>query len=571
MFSAGFKPQHYEGVFDPAKGTLEGQVGTGPDKGTFTLSRNTPKTNELQARFAKQTRLMTQGPVALAAAKTDEARTFVLVRWLHRFKLEYPDINVGHSVTSDYYSKMINLFMDADFVPVFGKPFDAMKPDELSYPRQLLFVLAQSEKRPLLEGFAGIIDHPFTPEQGSFAYYDVAPQVAFRRGQYKQWQEMLENLKALPNNSAGYTQIATLRAMGEKTFEDLWPSQVRQFRDAIDATKHRLAEAALKERIEAAITNSRQLQDIALLRKPVVENQELFGLVPADARSAVDARIDLALTDLLETEERTKPIAGTGLAAVLAGNAWYARLKAEYGFAQDRDPVKRALERLVGRRAADLSGAAATIIAEIGQQPGKPLLDKVMNTYLAVPGDDDTEAGHKIAEAMKARLAAIKREEMLANFSPNERKWVQDDGRIAIPSPVPEPDAEDLRVAVVRSLARMGGERVRPYAVHFHNTFARGIGYYIVAEINSVERQSCVPAGTGYDIGYKIKGKYYNPPSIDFRADSQLGMAEAALLDDFERQFAPDSGRTDHFELSSSGWSSPSMESRGIESGNPLN
>ena len=56
--------------------------------------------------------------------------------------------------------------------------------------------------------------------------------------------------------------------------------------------------------------------------------------------------------------------------AVVAGNKWYRHLNATYGFAAGHPAFQAAIKQFQGRRAADLSAAEPTIIAESrGQQP----------------------------------------------------------------------------------------------------------------------------------------------------------------------------------------------------------
>ena len=64
----------------------------------------------------------------------------------------------------------------------------------------------------------------------------------------------------------------------------------------------------------------------------------------------------------------------------------------------------------------------------------------------------------------------LKREKLLEMFSPNERQWVQPDGKkIVVPDPVPEPDDEDLRFAVARTLGnKPEAEQKGPLYVIWH-------------------------------------------------------------------------------------------------------
>jgi hypothetical protein len=556
------------GSFDSATGKLQGE--TTPDKGTFELARDAQKTAALQAKAAAEVRKFNEAPVSLAAAKSDEARTATLVRWFSRLKREYPEIDLHHTVLDKLYPKVVNLFNDDDFVPVFGKPFDSLSLEERTYFRQTGFRLFTSgPNRDLIDGFVDFLFlRPFEERgQGNYSFTDIAAQIAFRRGVTKKWRAALDHLKELPAGSAGFDDILATKRQGEETFADLWPSQIKEFQDAVDKAKRRIADSALTERVATAVTGATGTQDPSVLSLLLSRNPELFELASPNAKNEADEKINNAVAALLEKDEQARPIPGSGLAAVAAGNEWYKRLQGAYGFAFDRAPVKQAIEKLTSRRAADLSGTVPTITAEISQQQGESDIKRVRDTYLAVAGDESTEAGKKISEAMEARIAGLKREAALQRFSPNERKLVQADLTVAIPDPVPEPDDDDLRVAVVRTLEIMGGKRIRPYVVEWHDFIGNQFGFYVVVTVNSARRSSCTREGTGYKVDYFLEIACSNPPSMNFGSDSTFGQMTADLRQAFQEQLEGD--RHDHFELGKSGWWSPSMKQKGIISGNP--
>src|SRR5262245_27401427 len=53
-----------------------------------------------------------------------------IAKWSERFRREYPDLDVMKALADQVSDRAVNLFSDEDFVPVFGKPFDAMSQAE---------------------------------------------------------------------------------------------------------------------------------------------------------------------------------------------------------------------------------------------------------------------------------------------------------------------------------------------------------------------------------------------------------------------------------------------------------
>ena len=118
----------------PAK--LRAQVN--PNNGDLDLTRNAHKTAELQTKVAGKVKRLAEGPASLAEAKSDEERRDVIIRWFNQLKEEYPDIDLHHTVLNEIYPKVLNLYEDDSFMPVFGKPFDAMSADDRNYVKQLI-------------------------------------------------------------------------------------------------------------------------------------------------------------------------------------------------------------------------------------------------------------------------------------------------------------------------------------------------------------------------------------------------------------------------------------------------
>ena len=286
------------GDFDPSSGKIRAQLT--PDGGALDLTRNAKKTAELQAKNAEAAKRLSEGPVSLAQAGTDEERRDAIVRWFSRLKAEYPDIDLHHTVLNEIYPKVLNLFGDDDFVPVFGKPFDAMAFDDRNYVKYLFRRLfTQSTTRNLLDGFGDFLDRPFVLDRGSFSYADVAPQLAFRRTVRKQWQETMHRLKSLSPTSADYDQVVSLEKKGTDPFRDLWPSEFKQFKDAVESTKHRLADGAATERLDAAMENATGLEGARVLSDWIDQQIELLKYVSDEMHRKLKARINQKADELL--------------------------------------------------------------------------------------------------------------------------------------------------------------------------------------------------------------------------------------------------------------------------------
>jgi hypothetical protein len=403
-----------DGNFDPGSGKIRAQLT--PRGGTLELTRNENKTAEFQAKSTESTKRLVEGPVGLAQARSDDERRDAIVRWFRRLKQEYPDLDLHHSILGpELYGKVLNLFSDDDFVPVFGKPFEALTADDRNYVKQLFRRLFTGERRELLDGFGDFLDRPFILPTGSFSYADVAPQLAFRRTVRKQWHETMDRLKGLSPTSADYDELLSLEKKETEPFRDLWPSEFKQFQEAVESTKRRLADTVATQRLDKVMANASGLEGARLLADWIDQQVDVLKYISDETHKKLKARINEKADELLAEPLRNEADAvtqlGGGILAVRAGKTWYYELLKNYGFARDSSSFQNAVARLQARRGADLDAAAEDIINEVNVQTTAQDLYEVVGTYLGVPGDNKTAGGAKIAQAVTERKKAIPPEE----------------------------------------------------------------------------------------------------------------------------------------------------------------
>ena len=108
----------------------------------------------------------------------------------------------------------------------------------------------------------------------------------------------MDQLSTVSSTSAGFDKILSLNKQGTEPFKDLWPSEFKQFQEAVDSAEHRVAEGALVERLDAALSKSSGYDGIMKLKETVDSNEVLFALVPEVVRKREMARVQ----DRLEAE-----------------------------------------------------------------------------------------------------------------------------------------------------------------------------------------------------------------------------------------------------------------------------
>lgn len=562
--SGGFKQVGLRGVFDPATGKLQGEAN--PEKGTFEVTRNEQKTAELQAKTLAEAKKFEAAPVAFAEARSDDERRMVIVRWFSRLKKEYPDLDLHHTVLDKIYPKTLNLYCDPDFAPVFGKPFDSMTADERKYVMQSLRRLFNGrETRDLLDGFGDFLGRPFSLPQGSFSYADVAPQIAFRRGLSKKWQQSIERLKQLPGSSDAFNEIAALKKEGEETFADLWPSQLKEFLDTVEATRHRIAEGALVERLDKSLSAASGYDGIRQLHDTLNNNQELFSLVSESTRSREMARVreklDAELKPLMEAERKKIDNFDSGAKALVNGALWWRTFHETYDIPfGDVAVVQETRKYMQQRRLSALETGEKEAIASVTASANKADVDNKVALYAGLPGDVDTEAGKRVRKAGQDRIDALAWEKEKEKYSERELALMSKPGVIDVPASYPAPTTHEIGLAMLRAFASTGGEVLSADTATF--TPARMFKKFAYRmKVKQIELARAEPiSGGGYECEYRIFMKFDLP---DFISSSQDGFAQ--MYNQFMQQaqkLEEPGWVTSKLFLTPTGWRSPDMESQ---------
>jgi len=169
-----------------------------------------------------------------------------------------------------------------------------------------------------------------------------------------------------------------------------------------------------------------------------------------------------------------------------------------------------------------------------------------------------------VAEAASTRKKAIQREQALARFSPHEQEWLTPAGTIAVPSEVPEPDENDLRVAIVRTLEMMGGERVDAFTVNWANPITKRLGTYPIITIDNVEKLACERVPGGFRVNYRVHMTIDYPETVKRLMNSQPSFGGMMMQQLTQQINGPHGTQEGHFELTERGWWCPTMQEHGL-------
>lgn len=234
--------------------------------------------------------------------------------WFRKPASEYPDLaSIG--IPGQGYPKMVLLFADEDFVPVFGKPFDMLhQAKRMEIAEEIRTLCNQDEFRDRhLERFGRPsmifqqkIENP-SSNMGTTAIFAVIREARRLRGTIS-WT--LENLP----DSTGYSRAAAILVPLEQHIQEnvwyLWPSEQKA---VIARIKIRLGKFALVE----AENNLRRIDAIADPAARLPELRSIFAGEPAYKNHLLEAD-GTALNERILASQRalSEGLIGPTLAAI---------------------------------------------------------------------------------------------------------------------------------------------------------------------------------------------------------------------------------------------------------------
>jgi hypothetical protein len=481
----------FSGAYDAAPGRVKGTI-QAPGCTGFDATRDEQASRRLAAEAAAQDAMFANAPTSLAAARGPAEQCLVIGKWYSRFKREFPSVNILRSMADDLSRNALNLFMDEEFSPVFGKPFDKMTDEER---RTIMLAIRECGSQQKDQGDLFMYQNALGgPLRGTIFSADVISQLAYRRTLRQQHQQLLKDLPALPATDASLDRVTALRDSELKNFAVLWPSEHRELSEAIDAAGARLASPAVERWVDAVVAGATGYPGLAEVmaarsRLTGVRQPPAAGTVsrpaPASRGSAVavrasgpsdvylamasdearkrsesklQARADALVRDLIAVETTKLASLGTGLQALEAGSAWYGNVIVSFGSLSSHAAVQEAIGTLETRRQKDLAAGADAVLAKVNQAQTVAQVRAITATYFGVPSDRTNAAASRVLTAAATREqklgAAAARAEEEARSATNLCKSVRaDDGAGAAGAP----SSRDVCMAVADQFDTLNG------------------------------------------------------------------------------------------------------------------
>ncbi|MBK7237494.1 MAG: hypothetical protein IPI02_18365 [Sterolibacteriaceae bacterium] len=346
--------------------------------------------------------------------------------WSKRLETEYPKDNFYRTTIVHIYPKAVKLFGDESFVPYFGKPYDQFGDTELEgiWKNVLSQCFTSPEYRGSFTWQRAVLGRPFQLRGGiEFNRARVSQAVVAMRDGRRELAQIQAELPSLPGSSAGLDRLNALEGRAKSLRDQLWPSEQGGVEAALSATRTRVAEPALAEKINAELAEARGYDGALALKRSLSQHREVLASLAPEVRRGYEQRIQQKisgiLTSLIDAEAAKLGQVGGGLAGLERGAMWYREFRGRYGKEfDDQTPVRALDDRFLEKRRAQLASAGAELSGLVRRASSETEVDRLLARALGVPGDTAHPA---VAEAMRiaeARKEQLQKQRVLADSSP---------------------------------------------------------------------------------------------------------------------------------------------------------
>jgi hypothetical protein len=308
---------------------------------------------------------------------------------------------------------------DGRFVPIFGKPYDALSPEELYFLGREALPYCDHSSRP-----APLDDVPYEARAVLFYMFDGYPKAIFNR-----WTETGrqagQTLKAsalqLTELPAEPASVAAMKAINDRATPELQWAPGRRADDYLAAYKVAETRILLVTEKAAAAKQVASASSPADLQKLVSSAKEIAASIgtttDANLRAQrqaqlgeLDERIRTLSGELAASELRdyqaSPPIPSGGLATLVDANAREKALNDRYGTLLTSAEFQSFNSARADHRAQLYSSNSAALIAEVNRASNTVDIDGALAKYI-VPSDLQSPALAPVRAAVAARTRVV--------------------------------------------------------------------------------------------------------------------------------------------------------------------
>lgn len=196
-----------------------------------------------------------------ATAQTVGQQCDVLAEWISRFRQEYPALKVSQYSAAETEAKAANLFSDAHFVPVFGRPYDGTSAALRNQIFTEIYRKCPRSQRNT-QAIQAVFRGAFAQLPGIINAQTLRAKMKERR-EVRAWlQEQNDQLDSIPSSATGFDRLNGLATTGAARISGLWPSEQTAFNSRVSVRKSQVALSVANDRISKLPQEGESLSEL---------------------------------------------------------------------------------------------------------------------------------------------------------------------------------------------------------------------------------------------------------------------------------------------------------------------
>lgn len=341
-----------------------------------------------------------------------EKRCESFLQWSKRLEQEYPGIDFQREPMNKLQVRAYSLFADENFVPFFGKPYDAMSEGERKAVATNTIRPCQQEAKYrrgwewvlLFQPFGGV-------PQAQFAFVQVSQEVVQGREVRTNLSRLKQEAENLPATVQGYERLAVIWNDTNAFISVLFPSEQDAIRTAVSSQKMRLAEGALGEKLKPLLAAAPSYDAAMSLKRAMEDQSHLVKEVAPATRlgyeKQIQERLNAVISHLVQEEKKKIAQFGNNLAGLQDGEAWYQQFEKRY-VGELKDASAPAIQKsYLEQRRAQIAGASPELAGMVKKAASAGDIDQIIARAFTLPGDKDDAATKPVFAAADARKVQL--------------------------------------------------------------------------------------------------------------------------------------------------------------------
>lgn len=346
-----------------------------------------------------------------------QGRCLALQNWAGKLLAEHPGVNLwldlSQRVTRNQgvivRMQAANLFHETSFVPVFGKPYDQLTPEDTG---KIWGYISQCQLKPhtALPLKLQPLTEAFEPNCSSCTFGPVIlgrliAEIRQAKTELARFRSELDRtpldamrLVAIGNESAPFLQ-------------KLWPSETQTFTVAQETARQKAASSYLAEHMTARTANAVGRTGLIALARLPIEFKLWLDWADSSTRDkylqATTQKVSAILVELMRTENaKLEEIAG-GQEVLIRQAAWYNEFQQQYREYGNHSSVQGLTDRFAQLRVATLTKAEPEILRRINLSNSEEAAKAVIQAFFPLQFDRASPSYSGATLAYNARIRGL--------------------------------------------------------------------------------------------------------------------------------------------------------------------